>query len=57
VQVVRLAGLALFDAYVKGDKSAKAWLASDALAKATKAKVEVDRKVEVSAATAPSDRR
>lgn len=58
VQVVRLAGLALFDAYVKGNKKAKAWLASDALAKATKAKVELDRKVEkVSAATAPSDRR
>lgn len=46
VQVVRLAGLALFDAYVKGDAAAKAWLASDALAKATKAKVQLDRKLE-----------
>ena len=37
---------------------AQDWLASDALAKATKAKVELDRKVgKVSAATAPSDRR
>ena len=44
VKVVQLAGLALFDAYVKGNEAAKKWLATDALAKATKAKVRLERK-------------
>jgi predicted dienelactone hydrolase len=41
VKIVQLAGLALFDAYVKENAAAKKWLASDALAKATKAEVKL----------------
>ncbi len=44
VNVVRYAGLALFDAYVKGDPRAKKWLDEGRVATATKAKVTAKKR-------------
>jgi len=44
VNVVRFAGLAFFDAYVKGDARARRWLDEGAVAEATKAEVETKKR-------------
>lgn len=44
VNVVRYSGLALFDAYVKGDERARKWLEEGRVAQATKAKVTTKKR-------------
>ena len=44
VNIVKTTGLAFYDAYVKGDAKAKAWLASEAPGRAFESKIRYERK-------------